>query len=514
MNKREIKPIPAHLAEPLREAMAHHRAKRWREAEAIYRKAADQEPDHPVILGSWGTVLLEMKNADAAVEVFEHALSIDPDYILVLVTLAKAWNKLGNFEQSYDCCRRALALDPNVIDTHVVLGDTLRLLDQIDEARAAYQTALDLDPDNASAAMGVAYCRFTLGEHDDAIRVLRETIDKHPDSMIGQWSLSQFLLLLGQFEEGWERFKWRWEFGDTPPPEMYVGRPVWDGTSLEGKTVLVWNEQGLGDEMLFSTCLADLLSKARPSKTYLASDRRLIPIFERTFPGIEFLPMEKSSGQGWQVTLPEFDIQVAAGDLPKYYRLSAADFPDQPVRFLPDPEKVSRWQTRFDALGPGPKVGIAWRGGIKGIFGRKKSTSLKNLAPILGVEGLQFVNIQYGECRDELAEVAESLGIRVHDWDDLDPVADPDEQMAQISCLDLVVQTSNASAHMAGILNVPVWSMIPYFPDWRWSLTGEKCLWYPSMRVFRQPSPGDWDSVFSKVSSELRQWAAAARADQ
>lgn len=505
-----IEPVPAELKAALTKAIRLHREDRYAEAEAIYRKAAEAAPNHAVILGSWGTVLLEMNKAAEAVDVLGRALDVAPDYVLVMLTMAKACNKLGRFERSLTYCERARALDDKVVDVNIVLGDTLRLLDRVDESLAAYGKALAADPGNVTASMGIAYCRFTRGEHEAAVDLLADALKRRPDSTIGHWTLSQFLLLLGRYEEGWELFDWRWRFGDTPPPQDYVGRPVWTGEPLDGKTIIVWHEQGLGDELLFSTCLPDLLATANPGKVYLACDRRLIGLYDRTFPGLEFLPMDKGSGRGWQVTLPEFDVQVAAGDLPRFFRRSAEDFPAHLPDFAADPEKAVRWCRRLDALGPGPKVGIAWRGGVEGIFGRKKSTSLTAMLPILRTPGVRFVNVQYGDVAADLRDLAEAHGIVVHDWDDLDTVSDPDDQMAQISCLDLVVQTSNASAHMAGILGVPVWNMIPYFPDWRWSISGETCRWYPSMRLFRQPAPGDWPAVFEIAAAELARWSSKA----
>ena len=140
-------------------------------------------------------------------------------------------------------------------------------------------------------------------------------------------------------------------------------------------------------------------------------------------------------------------------------------------------------------------------------FRRTKSSKLSDWAQILATPGVRFVNLQYGDCAEELEASADD-GFPVHHFDDLDPIANPEGQMTLISELDLVIQTSNASAHMAGMLGVPVWNLVPYVADWRWGLVTEACLWYPTMRLFRQPGLGDWASVFEHVAEELRETAA------
>tara|TARA_S200000501_G_scaffold292537_1_gene277955 strand:- start:70 stop:771 length:702 start_codon:yes stop_codon:yes gene_type:complete len=214
--------------------------------------------------------------------------------------------------------------------------------------------------------------------------------------------------------------------------------------------------------------------------------------------------MDRQKSLGESFKIPVCEYQIACGDVPKFLRLTDSEFPKPASWLVPEPIIAARWKERLDGLGAGLKVGVAWRGGTLERFKRAKSSNSSLWSDILSLSGVQFVNLQYGDCRAEL-EAIEAAGIKIHNFQDLDPVAKPDEQMALIAGLDLVIQTSNSSAHMAGMLGVPVWNILPFVADWRWGLKTEDCLWYPSMRLFRQSRVGDWKSVFDRVESELRQ---------
>ncbi len=165
--------------------------------------------------------------------------------------------------------------------------------------------------------------------------------------------------------------------------------------------------------------------------------------------------------------------------------------------------RLRKWHERFAELGNGLKVGISWRGGRKPGVRRSRSTTLDQWIPVLRTPGVQFINLQYGECRQELATCPEQHGISIHDWDDADPVADLDDFAAQIAALDLVISIDNATVHMSGALGVPVWTLLPFAADYRWMTGTDTSPWYPSMTLFRQPEPRDWKTVFDRVVCEL-----------
>ena len=175
---------------------------------------------------------------------------------------------------------------------------------------------------------------------------------------------------------------------------------------------------------------------------------------------------------------------------------------------MPDASKVALWRDRFEALGKGLKIGISWRGGGKTSEKRLRSTVLDQWITLLSVPGVHFINLQYGDCSQELREAKENFGVTIHHWEDADPLKDLDGFAAQVSALDLVISVDNATVHMAGALGIPVWTLLPFACDWRWMRDFEDTPWYKTVRLFRQNSPGDWSGVFERVVSNLRQYAA------
>jgi len=503
--------IPEHLQPVLREALASHREGRLDDAVGKYQRVLWEIPRSPEVLVSLAAALLGLERAADAIGPLEMALSLRPGHADTCFTLAEAYRSVGRFEEAYDTAEIGLAANPDYLQGRMAMADALLDMGRFDEARAAFAEIRRREPGDMVVRGKLGAFHFHAGEFAEAEAELTAAVAALPNDAEANWHLASLYLGQRRWTEGWPMYTWRWPMAKRPAPESLINLPVWDGAGLAGKRIVVWSEQGLGDELMFSTCLPDLLEKAAPAECIWNCDARLAGLFRRTFPDLTLLPTDKQAEDGGTAEVPHCDVQISAGGLPAIFRRDTADFPASIPEFVADPEKAAMWSGRLAELGEGPKVGIAWRGGVLERFKRAKSSRLADWADILSVEDIQFVNLQHGDCRDELAEAQAALGCRIHDFRDMDPIADPDGQMALIAGLDLVVQTSNASAHMAGLLGVPVWCMLPYVADWRWSFEGAECLWYPSMRLFRQAAPGDWPGLFAGVAGELGQWAAARK---
>jgi 2-polyprenyl-3-methyl-5-hydroxy-6-metoxy-1,4-benzoquinol methylase len=199
----------------------------------------------------------------------------------------------------------------------------------------------------------------------------------------------------------------------------------------------------------------------------------------------------------------ECDLQIAMGSLPRFVRRSEADFPTRRRYLVADPSLVMNWRARLQELGPGLKVGVSWRGGHKPAVRQRRSIPLDRWTPVLQIPGARFVNLQYGDCAEELAQIQAATGIPVHHWSDVNPLENLENFAAQIAALDLVVSVDNSTVHFAGALGTPVWALLHFSPNWRWMLKREDSLWYQSVRLFRQPAIGDWTSVIERVAAEL-----------
>ena len=498
--------IPSEISADLRTALAFHRDGKLDDAVRIYQTALRRAPGNALVLLSLGAALLGLGRTRDSVTPLEAALAARPDHPDTCFTLAEAYRAEGRIEEAYVAAKTGLEGNPDYLQGRVAMADALLDMGCHDDARAAFEDILDKNPNDMTALGKLAAFHYHAGEFDAAESKLLMAGAALPHDVETHWHLAALYLSQRRWSEGWGLYRWRWPMSKTVAWETMISLPKWAGENLAGQRIMIWGEQGLGDELMFATCLPDLLETATPDLCVLACDQRLAAIFGRSFPNVHILPLDRQSGAGGAFQMPACDVQIAVGDLPAILRLNDDDFPSVRRRLIPDPIQGARWRERLDDLGSGLKVGIAWRGGTLERFRRTKSSKLSDWAEILGTPGVRFVNLQYGDCLEELAASADNGS--VHHFDDLDPIADPEGQMTLISELDLVIQTSNASAHMAGMLGVPVWNLVPYVADWRWGLETEACLWYPTMRLFRQPGLGDWASVFEHVAEELRETVA------
>jgi len=208
--------------------------------------------------------------------------------------------------------------------------------------------------------------------------------------------------------------------------------------------------------------------------------------------------------ESWLLRLPTIDEYIPTGSLPKFFRPDKASFPRRQAYLMSDQVRTERWKDRYNALGSGLKVGISWTGGQKPHIRALRSVALTQWREIFAVTGVQFINLQYGDCEAELADIQSIYGVMVHDWRDADPLKDPDDFAAQVAALDLVISVDNTTVHMAGALGVPIWALLPSNPEWRWMLGREDSLWYQTVRLYRQSKMGDWEAVINHVADDLR----------
>jgi len=471
------------------------------EAIAHYRKALRINPTYTIACYNLGVALQNTGHHDEAIQQYQKVLELNPSF-------AEAWNNLGTalkdkgrLDEAVICYQKALELNPEISGVYNNLGVVSQYNGQLDEALAYYQQALDLNPDLFDIYNNLGLVWRDKGELDKAATCFRKSLQINPGYADAHWNMSYAFLLAGNFKEGWKEYEWRLKTHDFASVQRTFTQPVWDGSSLKGKTLLIFAEQGVGDEIMFASCYPDVIDQA--NVCIMECDKRLIPIFSRSFPRSDFVERVKET-DAYSSQLPQTDMVIPHGSLPSFLRTDIASFPRRKFYLIPDEEKVQSWHNRLKKLGEGLNAGISWRGGGTPRVIRNRSIMLEQGATLFSLSGVHFINLQYGDCVNELREAREKLGVTIHDWEDADPLKDIDNFAAQISALDLVISVDNATVHLAGALGKPVWTLLPFVPDWRWLLNREDSPWYPTMRLFRQPSPGDWESVIAKVSAELQ----------
>jgi tetratricopeptide (TPR) repeat protein len=375
-----------------------------------------------------------------AVAAFSACLAELPSHAAAQLNLGNAYVDLDRLADAERCCRRAIELNPELAEAHASLGFVLTSVGSLDEAIAACQAAIRLRPDFAQA----------------------------------HWNLAVAALLAGDFTLGFREYEWRKRHDRFRRDFINLPGPMWDGSALQGRTLLVHAEQGFGDTIQFARYLP--LLAASGAKIVLACDRPLLPLLS-SLPSVTVVAKD--------APLPAYDCWLDQMSLPLQCATEANSIPLADGYLSADPSRQAAWSA---ALPVGRKVGIAWAGNPLHTNDRRRSLPYSGLQRLLSAPGIHFVNLQLGPRADEAGLPALPL-----------PLTDYGETAALIANLDLVVTVDTSVAHVAGALGKRCWVMLPFAPDWRWRLNREDTPWYGSVRLFRQPSSGDWDSIIDKV---------------
>lgn len=473
-------------------------------AETHFRRAIEIRPDHSRAHSNLGTVLRGQDQAEAAIEALSRAVALDPAYADAYSNLGNVFTDLGRHDEAIALYRKALELDPNHGEALLNLGTALKQGSAEDaESTALYRQAVQANPELADAHYNLAVNLVETGDYDEARDEYAATVALDPAHIGAQGNLARLDLLTGRFAAGFDRWNWRWREPSTW--QRTLDHPTWQGEPLDGRTLLIWGEQGVGDEVMLASVLSDAIAAA--GHVIVECDARLVPLFARSFPTARFVARNEPPSP--LITTRDIDVQCALGDLCRWFRRDPTDFADPRAYLHAEAGAVDAIRERYAAFGPGPRIGIAWRSKprsdspVNVRFSESKSTELAAWAPILATPNVRFVNLQYGDCTADLAAVEQNLGVTVHVDPLIDQMASLDDFAAQIAALDLVIAASNTTVHIAGALGRPVWTMLPFVPDWRWQTERDDSLWYPAMRLFRQPKIGDWASVFARVGAEL-----------
>jgi len=483
----ELSPNPEPMREPMdlngqfRMANALRCEGRPAEAVAIYRKLLTMRPECAEIYNNLGLALQDEGFLDEAADNYRQALRFSPG-------LADAQNNLGTVlvtqgdrEAAIPCFRAALSLRNDYLPAYLNLGCALQHLERAEEAIPLYQRAIALQPGSVEARINLGTAYQDLMQPELAISAYREALAHDPNRPTTHWNLALSLLSLGDFEQGWYEYEWRFE-GDAPAP--FPG-PRWDGSALNGQSILLWCEQGLGDSLQFVR-YAPLVA-ARGGRVLLrCQSAALKPLFERVA-GVAavFAPGEP---------LPPFQAHAPLISLPHIFGTRLDRLPAAVPYLAPDPERVALWRGRMSS-DASFKVGLIWKGGP---LPKNRACPFAEFAPLAQLSGVAFFSLQLGEAPIPGVLPAVDLGAGIRDFAD---------SAAIMANLDLVLSVDTAGAHLAGGMGVSVWLMLPKSCDWRWLIGRPDSPWYPSMRIFRQGNHSDWQGVMCRIALLLGELA-------
>jgi tetratricopeptide (TPR) repeat protein len=462
------------------------------DAVAAFRRALEFNPEFVDALLALGNTLNSMdQHADAA-NVFRRLLKLKPDSFDALLGLGTALRDSGDPAGAIPILRQAITLQPQSSPAHNVLGVALGLTGRVDDAIAEFRRAIEIQPDNAVAMKNLGVALAERGQFDDAIEVLDKSIDLKPDMPESHGNLALLLLMRGDFARGFREYEWRSKVQLTlfVAPRNFP-QPRWDGQPLNGKTILLHAEQGFGDTIQFVRYLPMVAQFG--GRIILDCPRELVPIL-RSAPGVEtIIPTGES--------LPRFDCHCPLLSLPLALNTDLNTIPAAIPYITPDRQAVEHWKSRInpDAF----KVGFVWAGAAKNKLDHKRSIPFELISKLFSLN-VHFFSLQKGR-----EAPPPPPGMTFIDWtSDLHDFADT---AALVAHLDLIISVDTAVAHLAGAMGKPVWMMIPFVPDWRWLLNRDDSPWYPTLRLFRQTSPGDWPNVVERVRDALQSQSTAPK---
>jgi tetratricopeptide (TPR) repeat protein/glycosyltransferase involved in cell wall biosynthesis len=443
-----IKDVEAAIAT----AIQHHQTDRWLEAAQIYRQVLQQDPQQLDALHLLGVMAHQKKNFAESRAYLTRVLTLEPNFAEAHTNLASTLREQGDFTAAINHAQIAIALNPSFANGYASLGLIYRQQGNLEQAIASYNQALALNPND---------------------------VETH-------WNRALVWLLAGDFRQGFAEYEWRWQRPHRRPRPF--SQPLWDGGDLHGRRILLHAEQGFGDTIQFIRYVA--LVAERGGQVIVECQEPLLRLLQ-TMTGIDQLVARDSA-------LPEFDVHASLMSLPGIVGTTLATVPAT-VPYLTPPDSDLRLTAAIGTL----KVGLVWSGSRTNQNNHHRACPPHELRPLLAVPGISYYCLQKEKSATEWAELTEG-GAEVQDLSPL--LSDFAETAAAIAQLDLVITVDTAVAHLAGALGKPVWLLLTFAPDWRWMLHRQDSPWYPTMRLFRQSTPGDWAGVIQRVVTTLEQF--------
>jgi Tfp pilus assembly protein PilF len=432
---------------------------------------------------------------------FREILARDPLNADALIRLAFTLYGQARHAEARALLERLVGAHPGHVEGHNFLAVVLaREFGEFAAGEACARRALQLQADFAPAAANLGWILTEQHRAAEGLPLLRGAMPALASNYTARFTFATSLLKAGHFEEGWREYESRYS-SDVWIPRPYTF-PRWDGQPLAVGRLLVVAEQGLGDQVMFASCMPDVLRRA--PDCVLECDPRLEPLMRRSFPGAH---VRGGALEGpvppWPEALTPIAAQIPAGSLPGLFRNRLEDFPRHSGYLVADPERVAAWRARLAELGSGPVIGVSWRGGSVTSRRDLRSMPLDLLAPVAREVGATLVSLQYTDCADELRQFHATHGVRVHHWQDA--IDDYDQTAALVCALDAVVSVCTSIVHLTGALGRPGLVLVPFAAEWRYGDDGDTMPWYPSVRLFRQPRPLDWLPVVEALRGRLAQ---------
>lgn len=460
---------------------------------AYWESVTQDRNAHPIAFFFFGNALAADNRLHEALAAYERATTQAPNMAEALNNQALILGKLGREAEAVAVLERATAADPRLVAARSNLGSILARNNALSEAEVMLSRALALDPDCIDVQVNYGALLMRQRRFAEAEETFRRVLAQAPGNASAELNLGLLKLNLGDCEQGWPYYESRWKMPQLAEKRPPLSSPVWTGEPLDGKRLFVFAEQGFGDNIQFIRYLYELHARFPTVKIVVYALHSLVGLFRASFADSDWgtiLP--------WGDAIPEHDVHIALLSLPWRCGTSVATIPAAIPYLRVEPERKAAWSS-FLKGAKSPAVGLVWSSSETFIYRSSKAVALQALQPLLAVEGVTWVNLQFGKDAEQIA----GGGFGSLFVDPMPEVRNFGDTAAIVDQLDLVITVDTAVAHLAGALGRPVWMLDRYDTDWRWLPPREDSPWYPTMRIFRQEEFGQWPAVVERARQAL-----------
>lgn len=500
----------AHTADPTRPetlislAKTYLHLSRFDDAYACYCDLEEFEESNYLALLGQAEVLRAAERYIEARAVLLRLVSIDPTNQMVLIALGDTYYRLADYtaaKEMYERCdKNAILANPAFCGGY---GLVLRELGMLKRAHDLLAEANELNPGKPNVLTNLALIALDLSHYDEAIACCTRALEINPNHHLAKLCRGFAYIASGEFGFGWDDHEARRQEPTTKP--RHFPFPFWGKLDVFPSTLFIYGEQGIGDEIMFASCIADARNYCK--KTIVECADKLVPMFSRSFPWATVIGRSNIDSLKWNELATTIDCQIASGSLPMLFRRSRDAFPRLQRYLFADPERVAYWKRKFGQFSDRLTIGISWRGGSANTRKHLRTLNSQTLGDLLAIPNISFVNLQHDCTAEEIQLLPASVRERL--FTDFSMLHDYAETAAAVSALDLVITVQTAIAHLAGALGAKTFVLVPVPAEWRYQGMTQNIPWYPCVTLFRQGRPGDWSDPIERIKAELLKYQAS-----
>ena len=465
-----------------------------KEAVEAYKNVILLKPDHAEAIINLANIFYQNGKFDVAVRGFEKVISLVPDYAEAYNNMGLALKDQGKTIEALEALKKAISLKPNFVEAYNNMGNAFVVQNKLEKAIELFKKAISLKPDYTEAYNNMGLALHFQDKSEEAIVAYKKSISLDPDYADAHKNLGYVLLRSGRLKEGFDEIEWRWKTDKFLGQKRNFPQPLWDGKqSLNGKRILLWCEQGVGDTIMWSSKIPFLTSQS--AHCILECQEKLVPLLTRSFPDVEV----KAEDRSRDIKRDDFDYHLPMGSLYRHFVPEITENPKPDAYLVPDPVRVNYWKERLKTLGKGPYIGISWKSSNMSVERLPNYSSISEWSEILSIPNVTFINLQSKDFADDLAKVREEFGVTVHHFDDLDQWNNIDDVAALCTAMDMVISNHGTVPLISGGVGT-----VTKLANWRQS-SWNNILHNPvgpSVDIFERDTLEPWDNVFKLIAQQ------------